>query len=230
MTYAISQRPYFLISSSLGDRILNHWIEGRLQTFRPWQLPTYLSLSPHQCFSRKVYLPNKLSHKNPWISESLLGESKPKQIWTSCMRILPSVSVWVTTPRTGENRWLLFHETRKKNMFVPEKLWDGVKWHKAVWLGWWKGKLKGGYKNWDELGGRWPCQVKYKWSCRCSDSLSLPLRGPSVNLLLLSQEISGSGFYLQMVRGAECHLMVGVMKSPVEATGHLTYICVIHST
>ena len=70
--------------------------------------------------------------------------------------------------------------------------------------------------------------VKYKWSCgRCSRLFLCLSVGPSVNLPLLSQEISGSGFYLQMVRGAECHLMVGVMKSPVEATGHLTYICVI---
>lgn len=120
---------------------------------------------------------------------------------------------------------------KKKKYVCSRELWDRVKWYKVVHWDDGKGSWREALKTGRAGGGRWACQVKYKWSSGRYSRLFLCLSvGPSVNLPLLSQEISGSRFYLQMVRGAECHLMVGVMKSPVEATGHLTYIYVIHNT
>lgn len=69
---------------------------------------------------------------------------------------------------------------------------------------------------------------------RCEiNSFSASSIGSLVNGALLTKELIGSGFYLQMVGGAECYLMVSVMypqKSPARTAGHLTSICIIHNT
>lgn len=133
-----------------------------IQTMAAAYLP-FPCLLPHQCF-RKAYLPNKLSHKILEYQNLLLGESKPKQIWTSCMRILSSVS-WVTGTKNWENRWSCSSmRCKEKNMLCSREAVRWVKWHKLctgmMERGSWREAIRTGWAGWEVTMSR-----KYKMSC-----------------------------------------------------------------
>lgn len=134
----------------------------------------------------------------------------------------------------------LFYEA-KKVCLLQEVIEKGKAWHKAVYG--YNGKRREGrsqkdwgiQKNWGWGGNyaKWSVCIKQKDMISSVQTLSASLVGSSVNLTLLTVDLNGSGFYLQVISGAECQLIVDVtytQKSPAGAAGHLTYIFIICST